>query len=237
MRVEQIAPFGKQKQQETHIERSKAPPHIPSIQAVIRFVNEKFPKKQDEAKRQQLCADTYACTPWTVEPLLLHELVNAKQNQNQQKIDEMRKLLRAVSWQEHRQLTKKDFENIIREYSEHTLKETTHYNEPELLENQQKDIEVIERAIQDEMKAEAAYTACDAIENALINAYKEYEHVKMQRAQHIKGSLGEALKKRLETLTKRLHNLRMVRDQLYFQALFANWYLPKNAEMPAPQDS
>ena len=192
------------------------PPHIPSINAVVEFIQERFPGKAHDQTRRQLCADALSCTPWSVEPFLLKELVQAKIKQDPQAIEKIRKLMRATSWQEHKQLPLKNLINISREFIGRIEKETANLSDPEYGLDQRQAATSIKETLEQKLQGADALTACEAIENALINTYRQYEHVTL-----------EGKKPQRERLVKQLHNLRILRDQLYYQALFAGWYLPQ----------
>lgn len=218
------------------IRHTEALSRIASLNAVMRYFSEKYPHKKDSDKKKQLCADAFNCQAWTVEPELMQDLIEARLLGNKEKQEELRKCLRAVSWQDHPQA---DTASLVKqiEHIKHGLEHEAHMAnaiQPDDAEGwleQAKESEKIIKALKNGKEGSKAEPAAEAIEDLLWNAYKEYQAILnlLEQALNTGWDPGtirvEKLKGRRAELVDRILGLRQVRDQIYFQELYSDWYI------------
>lgn len=179
-------------------------------------------------KRAELCKDFFRCNIWDIEPVLLDELAAARAARDTNRVDELRKILRAASWMKHDRTNEKIAVQVAKEKAElflmdHELRHTMLSEEGfgKEAEKMDPDLVGIKQVIHDldgfsaigkEAEASVRY-----VEGALEHDWDEFlKAVKEENAPWPENP-GVKLEGRVADLAERIKAWRMIRDQLYYQ--------------------
>jgi len=180
---------------------------------------------------REACDNVFGCDPWKYEPVLIDELFSERRNENNpEKIREIRGLIRAGSWMSYPRTTEKmalddlaaihrtetqDWHERIRHADPDTAKELTE-NRNELLA----ELAEINRAITEKTTGETLEPAARTIENLL--GHQWYTMKKMMAANGLdwKTAQNHHL---TATHIKEIEKLRALRDFIYYRLLYPTW--------------
>jgi hypothetical protein len=178
--------------------------------------------------REQLCQDFFRCNVWDVEPVLLDELMAARESGDQNRIDEIRQIIRASSWMKHERTDSKVAAMKSQEKAElfhrdHTLRHAMMSEEG--FEKEAANIDPDLVGIKQVMEAidgfsaigKDAEPAINYVERALENDWEEFLKTMKEEQAPWPDNPGVKLEGKVADLAERIKAWRMIRDQLYFQ--------------------
>lgn len=181
-----------------------------------------------EKNREQICKDFFRCNVWDVEPLLLDELVAAREAHDEQRIDEIRQIIRASSWLKHERTDSKVAVEKTKEKAElfhqdHSIRhsmltESGFEKEAAKIDPDLNGIKLVLEAV-DGFNAigKEAEPAIKYIEGALEHDWEEFLSTLKEEGQPWPENPGVRLEGKSADLAERIKAWRMIRDQLYFQ--------------------
>ena len=210
---------------------------ILGLQAVLEHLSKPRPKDVEPhlennlpvpKPRGQLCKDFFRCNIWDVEPVLLDELAAARKAHDEQRIDEIRKIIRAASWLRHDRTDGKIAVQVAREQAELILRDHELHHATMTEEGFEKEAAAIDPdliGIKQVMKDITKFNAIgkDAehsiryVEDALEHDWQEFLNVSKKENAPWPENPGVELEGKTADLAERINAWRMIRDQLYFQ--------------------
>ncbi len=229
-------------------ERVESPAHVQRV-ANISHVKEHFLETYpDRADLANTCDTILGCSLLESEDLLLKELGVAERAQDASHIEELRKLLHAVSWMNHKPAPKELhklthvakqsltharelLDRLAAERAAHARVDPSEAHE--IFASRSEDVQTIIRAIEQGLSGENAEQATKAIEGFIVDARKTLTfqigkgrsvdwHDVSTRPEHYQKQRG---------LLDTLQELRLIRDQIYYQRLYPDWFA-KRKEPP-----
>ncbi|MCE9586014.1 hypothetical protein K8R04_01700 [Candidatus Uhrbacteria bacterium] len=183
--------------------------------------------------REQLCKDFFRCNSWDVEPVLLDELMAARESHDEKRIDEIRQIIRASSWMKHERTDSKVALEKTKEKAElfhqdHSMRhamltESGLEKEAEKIDPDLNGIKEVLEAI-DGFHAigKDAEPAIRYVEGALEHDWEEFLNALKEEQQPWPENPGVKLEGKTADLSERIKAWRMIRDQLYFQRYEVN---------------
>jgi|GEM_PF-1526715 len=178
--------------------------------------------------RQDLCKNFFLCNIWDVEPVLLDELLAAKKEQNPERIETIRKIIRAASWMKHERTDAKKAVEIAKEQAkrfqeDHRIKhamltESGFEKDAERLDADLVAIESVIESLQNfhdigpDVETNLLY-----VERELDNDWDAFlTHIKQEKAEWPENP-GVELVGSVADYAERIKAWRIIRDQLYYQ--------------------
>ena len=219
--------------------------HVANTDGVKRHFLAAYPDRPDLAKT---CDTILGCSLLESEDVLLNEIHEALREKNSERVEEARALLHAVSWMRHKPAPK-DTNKLAhlaqqalahsRELLDHLAAERAVYarTDPqeagEVYAARAEDVNTILQAIEHNLSGEDAEAAARAIEDFVDDARRTLTYnIGKGRAVNWKDVSAHPEKYREQrALFEALQNLRLVRDQIYYQRLYPDWFT-KRQEPP-----
>lgn len=207
------------------------------LQAVIKHLSKPrpadvepyFEKRVPETKnREQLCQDFFRCNVWDVEPVLLDELVTARESGDTVRIDKIRQIIRAASWMKHDRTDSKKAAEVAMDKAElfkrdHEIRhamvsEDGFKKEAAEIDADISGIQNVLESIKDfNAIGKDAEPAIRYVEAALENDWTEFLKALKEEKAPWPENPGVQLKGHVADLAERIKAWRIIRDQLYFQ--------------------
>lgn len=228
---------------------------ILGLQAVLEHLSKPRPKDVEPhleknlpvpKPREQLCKDFFRCNIWDVEPILLDELAAARRAHDENRIDQIRKIIRAASWLKHErtddkvavQVAQEKAELILRDHELHHAMMTEEGFEDEAAKIDP-DLIGIKQVIEDITKfnviGKDAEHSIRYVENALEQDWEEFLKRSKEENAPWPENPGIELEGKTADLAERIKAWRMIRDQLYFQRYEEN--LSKVGRLHSPHEN
>lgn len=206
--------------------KPKPPQRIPGQKAVRDFLEKEFPK---DPKKKELCPYPGACDIWPVEDILLKDLNEAKAK-SPEKVNELRKLIRAASWEAHKQKrtgemvarARKFKDELEAQYAEVAKTDPEEANETwkPLAEHARDMYEALRDGTGGE-EAEAGTVGAEIIfDRELQKVLNTLNHRRMTVEEALALPASNPTRKIVERFSE---EMRPIRDQIYYQRLFPGW--------------
>lgn len=237
-----------QKQIPPQKENKEAAPrakHMASTDGVKRHFLAAYPDRPDLAKT---CDTILGCSLLESEDLLLNEIHEATHAKKSARVEELRALLHAVSWMHHKPAPKETpklvhlakealahghdlLDQLAAERAIHAR--TDPQEAGEIFASRSEDVREILQAIEQGLSGEAAEPATRAIEGFIDNARRTLSfRIGKGRSVNWKDVSAHPENYREQrALLESVQDLRLVRDQIYYQRLYPDWFA-KRQEPP-----
>lgn len=162
--------------------------------------------EQAEAKLAQLesaCLESYTCDPWSYEPILLDQLVHAKEaHKHSEEIQKLRSLIRAGSWMHYQRHEEVDILEKIRQL--------------------RRQFPAYADALQRAAHVYTEHVVGEALEPAvrIIEDLDLHVWLSLKKFSHMHGVAVTENTIHIQTARKELEDLRAIRDAFYFRRLY-----------------
>lgn len=215
----------------------------PRPQDVTPYFEARIPQQKN---RQDLCKNFFLCNIWDVEPVLLDELITAKEENNPERIEEIRKIIRAASWMKHERTDAKKAvqtaqEQATRFKQDHLIKHSmlTEAGFEKEAEHLDANLQAIEAVI---LSLQNFHDIGPEIETSLRYVESELEHdwdrflsiLKKEKSPWPENPAVE-LEGSSHEYAERIKAWRIIRDQLYYQRYNIN--LSKIGQLHSSQEN
>lgn len=179
----------------------------------------------------EACEHAFKCDPWKYEPILLEELIGELASDgNPERVNRLRKLIRAGSWMSYSRENPDDVSadlNAVRASEERSWESRIRHADPDTskelredMEGELKEFDFVVRAIESNSVGRDAEPATRAIDNLQARAWNALKRLLAVRDL----SLDEAKRDHVtKPLIAEIERLRPVRDLLYYRRCYPGW--------------